>query len=124
MEKTAILLLAHGSRASDANQALYQIAREIEATNQYASVECAFLEMNQPDIPTGLTLCHEAGATHIVIVPYFLHLGRHVREDLPRLISQWSASQPGVRVTVGSSLGYSPKLVALVQERIAQALQD
>lgn len=120
--KRAILLLAHGSRVKDADLAMYRVAADLKATGQYAVVECAFLEINQPDIARGLTNCKAAGATQIVVIPYFLHLGRHVQEDLPRIIAEWQQNNPGVEVIQGESLGYSPKLSELVQERIAQAV--
>ena len=116
----AILLLAHGSRATEANVAMFQVAADLKASGQYELVECAFLEMTSPDITTGLTNCREAGAGRIIIMPYFLHLGRHVQEDLPGIIKAWSANNPGVEVTMAAHLGYSPKLTELVQERISE----
>lgn len=121
---TAILLLGHGSRAVDANEAMHHVASDLRATGQYSIVECAFLEINQPDIPAGLTNCREAGATHIVVIPYFLHLGNHVKKDLPEIIGNWQQTNPTIDVTVGQHFGYSPKLVELVQERIGQAVHS
>lgn len=122
-EVTAILLLGHGSRAVDANEAMHRVAADLRATGQYAIVECAFLEINQPDIPAGLTRCLEAGATHIIVIPYFLHLGNHVKKDLPEIIGNWQEAHPTIAVTVGQHFGYSPKIVELVQERISQAVK-
>lgn len=122
MSKTAILLLGHGSRASEANTAMYRVADDLRAGGQYAFVTCAFLELNDPDIPAGLNLCREAGIDQIVVIPYFLHLGRHVQEDLPRIIGEWQTANPSVAVRLGQPFGYSPRLVELVQERINQAL--
>jgi sirohydrochlorin ferrochelatase len=120
-EKTAVLLLGHGSRAKEANDAMYRVAQDLRQTEQFAVVECAFLEMNQPDIAGGLTSCHAQGAKRIIIIPYFLHLGNHVQKDLPRLIGDWWADRPEVEIIMGQHLGYSPLLTQLVQERIAEA---
>ncbi|HEX2909792.1 MAG TPA: CbiX/SirB N-terminal domain-containing protein [Chloroflexia bacterium] len=121
---TAILLLGHGSRAPEANTGMYQVAADLQETGNYLKVECAFLELNSPDIPQGLTNCREAGAQEIIVIPFFLHLGRHVKEDLPRIIGEWQRSAPGVKVITGQPFGYSRKLVELVEERIAEALTD
>ncbi len=119
---TAILLLAHGSRAMDANGALFRVADDLRFNGQFELVECAFLELTQPDIRTGLDNCRSAGVRRVIIIPYFLHLGRHVKEDLPGIINAWCELNPGISVTIGSHLGYSPKLTELVKERIGQAL--
>jgi len=101
---------------------MYQIAETLKATKQFYFVECAFLEINQPDIAIGLTICQEAGAKQIVIVPYFLHLGSHVQRDLPNIISGWQKDNPTIKIIMGQHLGFSPLLVSLVQERIQEAL--
>src|SRR5947209_3073152 len=110
IDQPAILLLAHGSRAIDANAAMQQVVEALKQSGQYYAVECAFLEINDPDIKTGLTLCQKTGATRIIVVPYFLHLGRHVKEDLPRIIGEWQQEYPSTEVVVGQSLGFSPKI--------------
>jgi sirohydrochlorin ferrochelatase len=121
-EKTAILLIGHGSRAEGANEGQYRVAADLRSSGRYALVECAFLEINQPDIPAGLTACREAGASRIVVMPYFLHLGNHVRQDLPRIIGEWQQANPGLEVSLSPPLGYSPRLTGLVEERIRQAI--
>jgi len=120
--KTAILLIGHGSRASEANEAMYQVAATLKETQSVAIIECAFLEINQPDISIGLSNCRLAGATRVLAMPYFLHLGNHVQKDLPGIIATWQAANPGIEVTMGRHFGYSPKLVELVQERINEVL--
>ncbi len=102
---------------------MYRVAAELKTTGQYGIVECAFLEMSQPDIPIGLTTCRDLGATRIIVIPYFLHLGNHVRQDLPRLIGEWQSANPAIGVTTGQHLDYSPKLVELVQQRIEEAFE-
>ena len=120
MPGTAILLIGHGSRAVEANEAMYRVAEDLKAS--YPLVECAFLEISQPDIPTGLSNCRASGAVRIIAIPYFLHMGNHVQKDLPGIIGAWQAANPGIEVTTGRHFGYSPVLTNLVQERIAEIL--
>jgi sirohydrochlorin ferrochelatase len=121
-QKTAILLIGHGSRAEGANEGQYRVAADLRSSGRYALVECAFLEINQPDIPAGLTACRASGASRIVVMPYFLHLGNHVRQDLPRLIGEWQQVHPGLEVAISPPLGYGPQITRLVEERIRQAI--
>lgn len=120
--KTAVLLIGHGSRAPGANDAQFLVARDLQESGRYSIVECAFLEINQPDIPTGLSLCRRTGVTGIVVVPYFLHMGTHVQRDLPRIIGDWWVENPEIEIMEGAPLGYSPKITELVEERIGQVL--
>ena len=60
--KTAILLIGHGSRAPEANEAMYQVAATLKDSQNGGIIECAFLEISQPDIGTGLSNCRQAGA--------------------------------------------------------------
>ena len=46
-------------------------------------MDCGFLELAEPSIPDGIQRCIDAGATEVVVVPYFLSAGRHVSEDIP-----------------------------------------
>lgn len=122
--KPAVLLIGHGSRAGGANEAQYRVAQDLRGSGRYHAVECAFLEINQPDIAAGLAACKQAGAARIVVVPYFLHMGTHVRRDLPRIIGEWWADNSEIEIVEGSPLGYSPKITDLVEERIYQALDS
>lgn len=121
-EVTAILLLGHGSRASNANNAQFKVAEDLRQT--YPIVVCAFLELSEPNIPAGLTLCHQAGATCIIVVPYFLALGIHVQKDLPEIIAQWLERHPEVEVRMANPLGYSPKMTEIVYERIKEQISQ
>src|SRR5690349_15740852 len=121
--KTAILLIGHGSRVPGANDSQYRVGQDLRETGRYLVVECAFLEINLPDIGMGLTLCRQAGATRIVVIPYFLHMGTHVRRDLPRIIGEWWSENPEIEILEGSPLGYSSKITGLVEDRIQQALK-
>ena len=63
--KTAILLMAHGSRIPEANQAVDQIAAMVKDFAGYDIVEVAFREQHLPNIQQGVDLCvAPRGETH------------------------------------------------------------
>ncbi|MFY7951773.1 MAG: sirohydrochlorin chelatase, partial [Armatimonadaceae bacterium] len=80
---TALLLLAHGSPRASANAALERLAVRMRERMEFGHVEIGYLECNEPSIPESIDLCATAGATEIVAVPWFLHIGTHVAQDLP-----------------------------------------
>src|SRR5438270_13627409 len=77
--KTALLLIAHGSRQDEANADLFQVVAELRRRRPRVIVEAAFLELAGPAIEQGAATCVARGAGRVVLLPYFLSAGVHVR---------------------------------------------
>ena len=120
--KTAILLMAHGSRIPEANNAVSEIASMVKEMTGFDIVEISFRENYSPDIQKGIDACVERGAARILLVPYFLYLGAHVLQDLPEEIEEARQRHPGVEMMMGKPLGVHRKLAEIVAERITEAL--
>lgn len=116
----ALLLVDHGSRREAANQLLEEIADALRGARPDQPVFTAHLEIAQPDIPAGFAACVEAGATEVIVVPFFLGPGRHTREDIPRLAEQ-ASTEHGVPAKVAPPLAPSPTLITLLLERFDAA---
>jgi sirohydrochlorin ferrochelatase len=114
----AVLLVDHGSRVESANAALEAVAEELRLRLPDRCVRAAHLELARPSIAEGIDACVAAGATEIVVHPYFLCPGRHTHEDLPRQVGAAAARHPHVRVRLTPALGPDAKLVDLIVERI------
>src|SRR5438270_4955364 len=78
--RTAVLLIAHGSREAEANADLHHVAESLRRRGE-AIVVATFLELAEPGIAEGGRLCVQAGADRVVLAPYFLSAGVHVRRD-------------------------------------------
>ena len=120
LHPTAILLIAHGSRHSPANDDLHQLVERVAATGKYPIVEPAFLELAEPDIPSGGDRCVERGAARVLMVPYFLSEGIHLTRDLSAARDELQRRHPGVEFRLGPPLGPDPLLDRLVKDRIRQ----
>ena len=114
---TAALLIAHGSRRAEANADLVKLADAVRETNQFGIVEIAYLELAEPDIPMGAATCVSQRANRILMMPYFLSAGVHVRNDLQEFQSTFQEQYPGATVEVCEHLGLHSKLVEVVIER-------
>ena len=121
---TAILLMAHGSRISEANDAVRDIAALVKKMTQFDIVEVSFRELHLPNIQQGVDNCVAQGAKRILLVPYFLYLGAHVQHDLPEELEQARERHPGVEMVFGKHLGVHNKLAEVVVERIAESLTE
>ena len=117
----AALLIAHGSRRAEANADLVQLAEIVLSKEIFPIVEIAYLDVVQPDVPTGIRRCITQRATEVRMLPYFLSAGAHVVDDLEHYRSQFAAEFPDVKFTICPPLGLDPLMVDLVLKRLDQA---
>jgi sirohydrochlorin ferrochelatase len=119
-ERTAVLLIAHGSRQRAANLDLAELVERLAGTGRYPIVEGCFLELAEPDLPTGGDRCVARGARRVLLIPYFLSAGVHLERDLRAARDELSRRHPGVRFQLGAPLGPHPLLDRLVAIRIGE----
>jgi sirohydrochlorin ferrochelatase len=113
----ALLLIAHGSRRAEANADLEHVAAAMRERGAFGFVQCSYLELTTPTIPEGGEACVAAGATHVVMLPYFLSPGVHVREDLIEFRSELASKFPDVEFALAEPLGRHPLLLEIVEQR-------
>lgn len=115
-----LLMMAHGTPNAAANAPLERIAGRLGVAGDYCRVTVSYLDCNEPTIPAGIDYLVENGASRLVALPYFLHRGRHVRDDLPRLLAEARSRYPTLEITEAAELGYDLRLAELIAERIEQ----
>ncbi len=118
--KTALLLIAHGSRQEEANADLYHVADGLRRRG-WPIVESSFLELAEPGIEESGSRCVAQGATRVVLVPYFLSAGVHVRRDLSAARARLVERVPAVEFRLAEPLGPHPLLLDVVADRVREA---
>jgi sirohydrochlorin cobaltochelatase len=93
-----------------------EVARQIALAQTEAVVVCAYLELSTPDLPTAVSKLVDGGVQAITVVPMFLGVGKHAREDLPELTAALRLQYPEVRFTLQPAVGENPRLIALLSE--------
>lgn len=116
---TALLVIAHGSREEAANADLHHIVAALRPG--HGIVEAAYLELAEPTIAAAAAACVRAGATRVVLVPYFLSAGVHVRRDLGAARQRLAEQHAGVEFLVAEPLGRHPLLLEVLQQRVREA---
>lgn len=111
----ALLLVGHGSRSESVE--MLQVAKRV--SGRFAIVETAYLSISQPDVGHGIKNCIDRGADSVIVIPYFLHLGQHVKSDLPKIID--AQRKTGIRLILGKHLGFHEKLADIVIQRAEEA---
>lgn len=120
---TGILLFAHGSPVEEANQGVRELASKVESDGPYPYVHAAFLDGGEPDLCDAVEQAAAAGIDQIIIIPYFLTVGLHLRRDMPKLVAAAQEKYPNLKIVVGQSLEDHPLMPSLIVSRIKEVLQ-
>lgn len=130
-----LFIAGHGTEQNDRSRAAIENQVQlIRALGQYAAVHSVYLD-EEPKIPA----CYQLALTkNIVVLPFFISDGLHVKEDIPvllgepaRLVQQrLKAGQPtwrnpseknGKRVWYAPAVGTEPLMAELILERVREA---
>jgi len=117
----AVVLLDHGSRESDANAQLDALAALVAARLPGRRVVAAHFELAAPSLADAAARCVREGAREVVVAPCFLAPGRHVREDLPRLVADLERAHPGVAFSLAAPIGAHAGVADAIAERAEAA---
>lgn len=116
---TGIVICDHGSRRTQSNDSLKDVATRFAArfADDCQIVQPAHMELAMPDIASAYANCVERGATHIVVLPLFLAQGKHWTRDIPSLTAQAAARFPETSYQIAEPLGMDDLLLDLLKKR-------
>jgi sirohydrochlorin ferrochelatase len=116
-----VVLVAHGSRALEANASIADLARGL-GERLGLVVAPAFLEMAEPTIPAAIRAAAAGGAERIIIVPFFLAPGVHVRRDLIKILEE-ARLELGIPVDLADFFGAHPDVPRLLADITTSAIE-
>lgn len=119
---TGVVVVDHGSRRAESNRRHEAFVAEWKSRSPYSIVEPAHMERAEPSIGDAFAACVAAGATTVVIAPYFLWPGNHWDRDIPALAADAASHHPGVRYLITAPLGPHPLLMDIVEDRIRSCI--
>ncbi len=122
--KVGVIVVDHGSRRAEANNALAGVVNDFQALSGYELVEPAHMELAEPSIATAFGRCVERGATFIICHPFFLSRGRHVAEDIPTLLEEAASIFPGVEWALSQPLGLQAEIPRLMQMAVEDCVVE
>ena len=111
---TGVVLFAHGSRDPLWRLPIDAVAQAMTTQWPSLSVAVAFLELTQPDLPSTVEQMMKQGLSHVRIVPMFLGVGRHAREDLPEIVRGLTEAYPQMRFELVPAIGEHPAMTSLM----------
>ena len=121
---TAVIVFAHGSSVEAANDGVRAMSAEMARRGGFPLVETAFLELAQPALPEAVRAVQARGATRVVVVPFFLTLGIHLRRDLPAIVDEIRGMYDSFAIEIASPLEGHPALVDVMIGRANDVLKN
>jgi len=119
-EVAGLILFAHGARDERWRAPFEAIRAEVTKVHP-GPVALAFLELMQPSLGEAARSLAEAGTSRAVVVPLFLGVGRHLREDLPGLAEEASRTS-GCRLEIAAAAGENPDVIGALARYAISAL--
>jgi sirohydrochlorin cobaltochelatase len=121
---TAVLLVGHGSReprANDGFEALVEGYRRHLGGGPVAEVAHGYVELARPTLDEALAELARRH-TRVVVVPLFLFMVGHTKNDLPIALARARGAAPGAELIAARELGVHATLVELAYQRAAAAV--
>jgi sirohydrochlorin cobaltochelatase len=116
LAKKAIILFGHGSRDALWHLPIQAVAERIRVTSPSTTVTCAYLELTEPSLGNAAADLIASDVSKITILPMFLGVGRHAREDLPALITELKQNHPHTTFQVQPAVGENTQVLDLLAE--------
>ena len=111
----SILVVGHGSRSKEAlevfNKMLDNFKLKVEG-----NVEGCFMELCAPNIPDTIDLMYKNGTRDLVVVPYFLFSGIHIKEDIPGILKEIKVKYTDLKISLAKPIGYNNIIADILKE--------
>lgn len=123
MNKTAVILIGHGSRVPAAKQVLPDLANMLARASGIA-IDYAFMQFAEPTIVETVERLARKDVKKMIFLPVFLASGQHVLSDLPALLKPLGRRFTHISFLMGEPFGSDHRLVEILNERLASLLNS
>ena len=117
-----LMVVGPGTFEPEANAGIAKMTRMIWEGVGFAWAEVSYADTAFPNVAKGLETATRLGYQHIVILPYLLSAGAQL-EKINAAVSSARTQHPNLQFTQADPLGAHPEVIAVLIERIAEALE-
>ena len=117
-----IVLFAHGSRDPQWHRPMQAVAERIRQTQPSVAVQCAYLELTPPSLPEAVQTLAAQGVRDVRVVPMFLGVGKHAREDLPQLLATIRSAHSALNIDCLPPIGEQTAVIELLADIALQKI--
>ena len=124
MNKTTMILFAHGSRDPEWASPLRRVCSAVLAQSPGMRVELAFLEFLTPSLQDCAASLVSEGFGRIVIVPMFIAQGGHLKNDLPLILKELRERDPQIVFELAGPVGEAESIVQAMATHVLGLVSD
>jgi sirohydrochlorin cobaltochelatase len=120
----ALLIAGHGTRDETGAEAFRDFVRELDRLSPGLPVAGGFIELSPPPLGDAVSELVERGVRRFAAVPLMLVSAGHAKGDIPAALAREQERHPGISYRYGRPLGPHPKLLAVLERRLEEALGE
>ena len=124
-QKSAVILLAHGSRDPHWLAPFTQLLSQIKEQST-SRVELAYLELAEPNLEQKIEQLAQEGFLRLEIIPLFFAAGQHLRKDVPLQVKQieQQLEQQGIaiKIELHGPIGLEPEVAIAISQTIQRKI--
>jgi sirohydrochlorin ferrochelatase len=117
----SLVAASHGTDNLGGANAISSLVKKVAESLPMVSVFEAFVDVQQPDVPTVLSVATDKGATEVVIVPLLLATGYHVRQDIADAAFAHASADANTQVLITPALGPDERMIEVLLRRLNEA---
>ena len=110
-----VLVIGHGSSDRRATEAFIFTINGIK--HSYRNVEYCFLELAGPTIQEGINSVIKKNPKIVLIMPYFLHKGIHIKHDVINEVKTALKSHSFTNILIADHIGVDDNMINLILRR-------
>ncbi len=104
--RKAMILIVHGSRVSKTAVELVDMVKKMnEMSAEHTTYFPAFMQLQSPSLNESIKTAIEQSFELIEVVPLFLLAGKHVLNDIPRMVEESKKLFPEVSIKLRDHIG-------------------
>lgn len=124
-------MIGHGSKLEENSALVLNLANGLQRTGRFGPVVPCFMQINEPDVPTGLRTLISMGVDVVYVQPCFLAGGVHISKDIPQVLGMEEGSKHGtvnvegvdVKLRYCQPIGYDERLVDILGDRVKARME-
>lgn len=120
MQKQAVIILGHGSKSSQAIDDFNYVVDLLKQKMDNEFVFGAHMEMAQPSLEDVVKNLDGRDVGKVIILPYFLFNGNHIKEDIPEKIEALKNLYLTMSFEFGTPIGKEPLMADIMLKKVQE----
>ena len=113
-----VILIAHGSRDPRWCRPFEALQWRLSQTLPGYVINLCYLQLCGPTLDETMERVIASGPSRITVIPIYLAMGRHVRQDIKREIDSWRRKSKCPPIDLIGALGEIPEVTAAIETGI------